>query len=164
MSIPDKQSASDGLSDEAKKATIPISLPQGGAQKPLMPTPTVRLRPAAVPGSIDESKKATAAITPLPSDRKEVPAQPESKPKKDTSHVATVPAKPASHEMPRPTVKLKREEPPTPTSAPAATVAAASPSPVAEDAAPTNWIDTGLALAAMVVALAVASYLFLNRN
>lgn len=158
--------------DESKRDTVRINLPQGGAGKPpLTPTPTVRLKPAGAPpvaANPADARKATAAIS-LPT---AAPAQPKKataavaqtaqQTKKDTARVAPpVAAPPASKptvpEMPRPTVKLKREEPPV-----AAPVI--EPEPVAPEtaavAAPTDMVDVGLALAAMVVALAVAGYLF----
>lgn len=158
----DEQPIQNVPDEDSKKDTVRINLPQGGAAKPAgSPTPTVRLKPTvtapgAAPVTDDESKKETAVMgTPI--------AAP--KPKKDTSRVQVPAAKPGVPEMPRPTVKLKREEPTAagtaPTAAPAAPVAAPAPRPAAEAAAPVmSGIDLGLAIAAMVVALVVAGYLF----
>jgi hypothetical protein len=145
--------------DDSKKDTVRINLPQGGAAKPAgSPTPTVRLKPgpgSAGASSDDESKKETAVMgTPV--------ATP--KPKKDTSRVQVPATKPGAPEMPRPTVKLKREgdtsqiAPP-----PSAPPPSAGPAPAARPVATVSTIsgvDVGLAIAAMLLALAVAGYLF----
>jgi len=164
--------------DDEKRDTVRINLPQGTAGKPpALPTPTVRLRAPGTPPvatSSTEHKKATAAIS-----QPAAPAKPKkdtaqvatavadsatANPKKDTARVQMPAAKPSVPEMPRPTVKLKREEPPA--AAPVAVPKPVAPS-VAVDVAPAtiSWIDLGLAVAAMLVALAVAGYLFsLNRS
>jgi len=164
--------------DDDKRDTVRINLPQGPAGKPpAMPTPTVRLRPPGTAPAVNpsaEHKKATAAISQpaLPTKPKKDTAQvatatadsATANPKKDTARVQMPAPKPSVPEMPRPTVKLKREEPPTP--APVAAPKPVAPS-VAVDVAPStiSWIDLGLAVAAMLVALAVAGYLFsLNRS
>ena len=170
----DEQPVHDVSEDESKKDTVQINLPQGGAPKTTaaMPTPTVRLKPSGAPGVAPSaaSKKDTAAISPpsASSSSKDTsaitPPAAVPKPRKDVAHVPAPAAKPTVPEMPRPTVKLKREEP-VPVAAPtAAPVTAASATPVAVDSA-TSMIDVGLALAAMVVALAAAGYLFsLSRS
>ena len=163
--------------DESKRDTIRINLPQGGAgnKPPAMPTPTVRLRPAPAPNVAPstDARKATAAIA-LPT---ATPAQPKkatsavapAQSKKATAPVTSAPpviaptaSKPTIPEMPRPTVKLKREEPPA-VAAPVVEAETAAPE-TDTAAAPTNMLDVGLALAAMVVALAVAGYLFKLSN
>ncbi|MCG3148906.1 MAG: hypothetical protein PCFJNLEI_02356 [Verrucomicrobiae bacterium] len=159
----DEKSIQNVPDDDSKKDTVRINLPQGGAVKPAgSPTPTVRLKPSPIPGAVasdDESKKETAVMG-MPV------ATP--KPKKDTSRVQVPATKPGAPEMPRPTVKLKREEgtsqiapaaptAPTPAAAPAARPAAAAVSSV-------SGVDFGLAIAAMLVALAVAGYLFSLSN
>ncbi len=83
------------------------------------------------------------------------------KPKKDTSRVQVSAAKPAVPEMPRPTVKLKRDEAPaavppvvaatSPAAPPAAKVAAVGAAPSGADAA--------LSIGAIVLSLAVLGYL-----
>ena len=162
--------------DDEKRDTVRINLPQGTAGKPpMMPTPTVRLRPPGTPSVAapsTEHKKATAAISQpaAPAKAKKDTAQvatadsASANPKKDTARVQMPVAKPSLPEMPRPTVKLKREEPPAP--APVATPKPVAP-PVSVEAVPSGigGIDVGLAVAAMLVALAVAGYLFsLNRS
>ena len=81
------------------------------------------------------------------------------KPKKDTSRVQVSAAKPVATEVPRPTVKLKRDESahapgPTmggvPISAPQATQVVVSS---------TSGADAGLAVGAMLLSLAVLGYL-----
>ena len=164
--------------DDEKRDTVRINLPQGVAGKPpVMPTPTVRLRPPGMPPAANpstEHKKATAAISQpaVPVKAKKDTAQvatatadsATANPKKDTARVQMPVAKPSIPEMPRPTVKLKREEPPA--SAPVATPKpAAAPVPVEVVPSAIGGIDVGLAVAAMLVALAVAGYLFsLNRS
>jgi len=159
----DEQPIQNVPDDDSKKDTVRINLPQGGAVKPAgSPTPTVRLKPSPVPGapvSDDESKKETAVMG-MPV------ATP--KPKKDTSRVQVPAAKPGVPETPRPTVKLKREEgtsqiaPQSPTAPAPAAAPATRP---AVTAAPTiSGVDVGLAIAAMVLALAVAGYLFSLSN
>jgi hypothetical protein len=144
--------------DESKKDTVRINLPQSIAGKPAggSPTPTVRLKPAGAPstaGSSEEESKKETAVMGMPA--------PVAKPKKDTSRVQVPAAKPGVPEMPRPTVKLKREEgssvqapAPAPVGAPAPALA-----PVAAAAGPSG-ADIGLAIAACVLAVAVAGYLF----
>ena len=149
----DENQVHDDFQDESKRDTVQINLPQGGSGKaPFKPTPTVRLKPGGVasgaPATLD-TKKATAAIA-LPV----APAQS----KKDTSPVKVPASKPTVPEMPRPTVKLKREEPPAPAASVSEPVTAAT-EPAESDSA-TSLLDIGLAIAAMVVALAVAGYLF----
>jgi hypothetical protein len=103
------------------------------------------LRP---PTSDDESKKETAVMG-MPV------ATP--KPKKDTSRVQVSAAKPAVPEMPRPTVKLKREEVgPAPAAAPAA---APIPAGLPVMAAAPSGADAGMAIGAMLLSLAVLAYL-----
>ena len=164
----------DDFQDESMRDTVRINLPQGGSGKPpATPTPTVRLKPAGAPNvapSTADTRKATAAISlpTAPSQSKKdtaavtqvavatTPTVPQPKP--DTSRVQVPAAKPTVPEMPRPTVKLKREEP-VATAAPV--IESETVAPEADTAAaPTSLLDVGLALAAMVVALAVAGYLF----
>ena len=78
------------------------------------------------------------------------------KPKKDTSRVQVSAAKPAVPEMPRPTVKLKREEGPA---AVPPTVAATAPAARPAAVAAPSGADAGLAFGAIVLSLAVLGYL-----
>jgi hypothetical protein len=139
--------------EESKKDTVRINLPPGLAGRGAPPSvkPAAPKSPAGPPPSAeDEAKKETAvmgkpAVTP--------------KPKSDTSRVQVSSAKPTIPETPRPTVKLRREEPAAP--APAAAMA---PQPVhapAAAAAPSG-ADVGLSLAAMVLSVAVLVYLALQ--
>ena len=173
MAMADENQVNNDFLDESKRDTVRINLPQGGAGKPpATPTPTVRLKPAGAPSVAPapaDARKATAAIS-LPT----APAQPKKataaitpvappQPKKDTSRVvapiaAPTAAKPTVPEMPRPTVKHKREEPPV-IATPVVESDASTPA-ATEAVATTSMLDVGLALAAMVVALAVAGYLF----
>ena len=190
MAMANDNQVNDPSDDESKKDTVRINLPQGlGGKPPAIPTPTVRLKPAAIPGAAAgpvDTKKATAAITPPPLATKSkkdtaaltpaatvaaapagvaaAPAPAPAKTKKDTSRVAPTAAKPTVPEMPRPTVKLKREESSAPALPPMAQQPAAPASEAATDTA-TSLLDVSLAVAAMVLALTVAGYLFhLNRG
>ena len=142
--------------DESKKDTVRINLPPGLTGKTAAPAtgtaPTVKLRPTPLPNAApeEEAKKETAVMG-MPV------AVPQ--PKKDTSRVAVPAAEPVQPEVPRPTVKLKREEaPPAPAPVAAKSVEPAL-APVAVGAA-TNGLDVGLAVGAMVLAIAVAGYLW----
>ena len=176
----DEQPVQNTPPDGESRDTVRINLPQGVAGKtPVMPTPTVRLRAPGAPQVVTseaEHKKATAAIssTTVPIKPKKDTAQVAAtvanpgaaNPKKETARVQMPVAKPSAPEMPRPTVKLKREEPSAPAVAPVAPVVAPQPVSVqgAEGSA-TSVIDFSLAIAAMVLALVVAGYLFsLNRG
>ena len=131
------------------KTTIEIKVPGTG------PNPMADTAPTALPTAIseDESKKETAvmgkpAVAP--------------KPKSDTSRVQVAAAKPAVPEMPRPTVKLRREEPAA--AAPAAHAAATAPAPsisapqpVMVAAGPSGF-DVALSVFSMVLSLAVLVY------
>ena len=176
----DEQPVQNTPPDSESRDTVRINLPQGVAGKPpVMPTPTVRLRAPGAPQvatSEAEHKKATAAIssTTVPIKPKKDTAQvaaamastAAANPKKETARVQMPVAKPSAPEMPRPTVKLKREEPPAQPVAPVAPVVV--PQPVSNQGAAgsaTSIIDLSLAIAAMVLALIVAGYLFsLNRG
>ncbi|MCX7886233.1 MAG: hypothetical protein N3B01_03105 [Verrucomicrobiae bacterium] len=76
---------------ESKKDTVRINLPPG-------------VQPAAAkPVAASEQAKKETAMMGMPSE-----------PKKDTSRVAVPTAKPAGTDVPRPTVRLRREPIPTP--------------------------------------------------
>ena len=149
----DEKPVQNAPEEESKKDTVRINLPPGLMGRPSTPTggppPATKVKPPTPPGppaDEDESKKSTAMMgtqvtTP--------------KPKKDTSRVQVSNAKPAATEMPRPTVKLKREE-----VAPAPAAAAVSaPVRAAPMATAPSGGDVGLSLAAMVLSLAVLGYL-----
>jgi outer membrane biosynthesis protein TonB len=137
--------------EESKKDTVRINLPPGltGRASPTGPTsaPPAKPKPVTPPDSPeDEAKRETAvmgkpAVTP--------------KPKSDTSRVQVASAKPAVPETPRPSVKLRREP-----EAVAGAMAAAGPAaqPAMAAAAPSG-AETGLAVAAMILSVAVLAYL-----
>ena len=142
--------------EESKKDTVRINLPPGLAGRgapPAGPTPPpgAKIIPTPTPATSspeEEAKKETAVLgRPV-----EAP-----KPKKDTSRVQVVAARPSS-----PSVKLRRDEPapaaPAAATAVASAPAARSPSPVMMASEPSG-AETGLAVAAMVLSIAVAGYL-----
>lgn len=140
-------------SDESKKDTVRINLPPGTSRNatgaPLSP-PTVKLRPASGPRSPQEEAKQETAVMGRPL----APAQPKS----DTSRVTVTAARPSMPEVPRPTVRLRRDdEAPATVAATAAPTMKATLAPVVA-AAPSGG-DTGLAVAAMAVSLITLAYL-----
>ena len=146
--------------EESKKDTVRSNLPPGltgrgtpGAGAP-PPSPMAKPKVPGSPGSPeDEAKRETSGMG-RPA---EVP-----RPKKDTSRVQVVAAKPITADAPRPTVKLIRDEPaPAPevaTPGAAAAVKGARSAPVATGA-PASSADAGLSIVAIVLTLAVAGYL-----
>jgi len=154
----DETQGQTGSAEESKKDTVRINLPPnlaGRTASPVGPSPTVKLRPTPPPTAApeEEAKKETAVMG-MPA---AVPVA-----KKDTSRVAIPAAKPAVPEMPRPTVRLKREEGAAP---PVAPTAATAPAPVAPVrpmpamATATSGLDIGLAIAALVLMLGLGGYL-----
>jgi hypothetical protein len=149
----DEKPQQNAPEEESKKDTVRINLPPGLTGRSSTPTggppPAAKVKPPTPTGppvDEDESKKSTAMMgTPITTP----------KPKKDTSRVQVSNAKPAGTEMPRPTVKLRREEA---TPAPAAAAVSAPVAAAAIAAAPSG-ADVGLSLAAMVLSLAVLGYL-----
>jgi len=150
--------------EESKKDTVRINLPPGitgrGAPGTGAPPPSPMAKPK-VPGSLgspeDEAKRETSVMA-RPT---EAP-----KPKKDTSRVQVVAAKPITADTARPPVKLRREDdaPPAPESAGPAGAAQAgkgakpAPRPVSVGGAPSG-AEAGLSIVAIVLTLAVAGYL-----
>ena len=136
--------------EESKKDTVRINLPPGLTGRPSTPTGAPPPSPKAVPpkpptAPEDESKKETAVMgMPVTTP----------KPKKDTSRVQVSAAKPAVPEMPRPTVKLKREE-----AAPAPSMPAPMPSAAPVMAGAASGGDVGMSVGAMLLSLAVLAYL-----
>jgi translation initiation factor IF-2 len=121
----------------------------GRTSSPAPAAAPARPKPVAPAVPEDEAKKETAVMgMPVTTP----------KPKKDTSRVQVTAAKPAVPEMPRPTVKLKREEPAAAPAA-AATAPAAAVAPGRAMAAAPSGADTGLAIGALVLSLAVLGYL-----
>lgn len=128
---------------DSKKDTVRINLPAGVTGRAGAPassgSATQRVK------AEDEAKKETAVMgSPVPGA------------KKDTSRVQVAAAKPSTPEMPRPTVRLRREETPTP-----ATVAPTMSAPVMAPvvAAAPSGAEVGLAVGAMVLSVAVLVYL-----
>ena len=142
--------------EESKKDTVRINLPPGlagrgpGPSGP-MPPPGAKIVPTPAPASSpeEEAKKETAVLG------RPVDAP---KPKKDTSRVQVVAARPSSAG-----VKLRRDEP-APATAPAPAMAlAGAPTAHAQSstmmaAAPSGG-DTVLSVVAMVLSIVVAGYL-----
>jgi hypothetical protein len=142
--------------EESKKDTVRINLPPGLASRVGGPgaAPTAKLKPPTPIESPEEEAKKETAVMGTPA------ATP--KPKKDTSRVQVTAAKPVAPEIPRPTVKLKREDA---VPSPAPSVGAGSPAPatghapaVAVVAAPSG-ADMLLSVAAIVLSVAVLVYL-----
>jgi len=144
---------------ESKKDTVRINLPTGVAGRPGAPVPpgppTQKLKPET------DLKKDTSVIRASSEAKKEtaVMAAPAPATKKDTSRVQVAAAKPAP-EMPRPTVRLRREEgatsaPPTMAPVPVATAAA----PAVAVAAGPSGLEIGLAFVSMLISIAAVAYL-----
>lgn len=144
--------------------TQPLVPPGPPPARPAMPdvtqpiTPPGTTQPLAAPGApadLSEAKKETAVMGKPPAT---------ALPKADTSRVSvpssTSPT--AAPEAPRPTVKLRRETE-APAVVPTAEALAAKPAVPGTSVGPTtvvtSGVDTGLAVAAMVLSLAVVGYL-----
>lgn len=163
--------------DESKKDTVRINLPAGLAGRPAAspakpdadtkttieikvpgtaPRPMTETAPTVLPSNLteDEAKKETAVMG-----KATVPP----KPKSDTSRVQVTAAKPAVPEMPRPTVKLRREdEAPKPGVAVAAPPAApaTAPKPATVASGP-GGLDVALSVLALAASVAVLIYLYM---
>ena len=149
--MPDEKPPIPAPEDESKKDTVRINLPpglMGRSATPAGPPPAAKLKPTPPPGTPEDESKKETAVMGMPI------ATP--KPKKDTSRVQVSAAKPTAPETPRPTVRLKREEP-APAGAPAAAAAPLSAAPVL--AATPSGADAGLAIGAMVLSVVVLVYL-----
>ena len=147
--------------EESKKDTVRINLPPGltgrGTPSPGgAPSPMAKPKVPGSPGSPEDEAKRETSVMARPT---EAP-----KPKKDTSRVQVVAAKPITADGARPPVKLVREEP----SAPPETAAAAGPAgkgakpparPASAVAGAPSGIEAGLSIFAIVLSLAVAGYL-----
>ncbi len=141
--------------EESKKDTVRINLPPGLASRVGGPgagaPPTAKLKPPTPTESPEEEAKKETAVMGTPATTP--------KPKKDTSRVQVAAAKPIAPEIPRPTVKLKREEP-SPSPAPAVGAASsAGHAPVVAAAAAPSGAEGALSLAAIVLSVAVLVYL-----
>jgi hypothetical protein len=147
--------------EESKKDTVRINLPPGltgrGAPGTGAPPPSPMAKPKVPgsPGSPEDEAKRETSVMGRPA---EVP-----RPKKDTSRVQVVAAKPITADAPRPTVKLIRDEPapaPEPATAAAPTGKGAKPAkPAPVGGGAPGGADAGLSIAAIVLTLAVAGYL-----
>ena len=149
--------------EESKKDTVRINLPPGltgrGAPGTGAPPPSPTAKPQAPrpAGTPDEEAKKETAVMSRPA---EVP-----RPKKDTSRVQVVAAKPivAGADAARPSIKLHREEEAAAPAAPAA--AAAAPGKAAKPVRPAgggsarSGADAALSVVAIVVSVALAGYL-----
>jgi hypothetical protein len=139
--------------EDSKKDTVRINLPPAtpvGTAPPGGPaTVKLNLTSTGAPIRTPEEKEATAIIGRPPA---------VGKPKTDTSKVDLAKAKQAVPATPRPTVKLRREPEPAAAAAPSAAPAMAA-TPVASIAAAPSGAETGISVAAMVLAVAVVAYL-----
>ncbi len=98
---------------ESKKDTVRINLPAGAT-------------PAGGKKSEEQAKRDTSAMRPDQAKKETAMMGMPSEPKKETSRVAVPAARPSVSDMPRPTVRLRREPLPT-TPATAAPTTAARP-------------------------------------
>lgn len=145
--------------EESKKDTVRINLPPGltgrGGPSTGAPPPTAKPKAPGAPGNPEEEAKKETAVMPRPT---EAP-----RPKKDTSRVQVVAAKPITADSPRPTIKLQREDSAAPGHEAAATPGAAPAGKpvklVSVGAGASSGADAGLSIAAIVLSLAVAGYL-----
>lgn len=160
--------------EESKKDTVRINLPPGltgrggpgpGAGAPgagaAPPSPMAKPKVPGSPASPEDEAKRETSVMARPT---EAP-----KPKKDTSRVQVVAAKPITAGGARPTIKLQHEDeaPAAPETAAGAMPGggpsgkgakpAARPAPVGAGAP--SGAEAGLSLAAMVLSLAVVGYL-----
>jgi hypothetical protein len=137
--------------EESKKDTVRINLPPGLAGRGAvpsgpMPPPGAKIVPSPGPaGSPEEEAKKETAVLGRPV---EAP-----RPKKDTSRVQVVAARPAGPDAQRPAVKLRHDEP-----APASATAMA-PSSVRTTVVVPSGGGAGLSVVAMVLSIGVAGYL-----
>ena len=149
--------------EESKKDTVRINLPPGltgrGAPGSGAPPPAAKPKPPGVPVNPEEEAKKETAVLPRPV---EAP-----RPKKDTSRVQVVAAKPITADASRPAVKLRREEEAAQEPSGAASAGAAAgkaarsgPSPAYVAAgAPGAAEQPALSVVAIVLSIAVAGYL-----
>jgi hypothetical protein len=144
--------------EESKKDTVRINLPPGLTNRGApgtgaAPPPAAKPRPPGSPAGPEEEAKKETAVMGRPT---EAP-----KPKKDTSRVQVVAAKPITADGSRPTVKLVRDEPsPAPEAAAAAQAGrGAKPAPGPAPAGAPSGAEAGLSILALVLSLAVAGYL-----
>jgi hypothetical protein len=145
--------------EESKKDTVRINLPPGltgrGGPSTGAPPPIAKPKAPGAPANPEEEAKKETAVMARPT---EAP-----KPKKDTSRVQVVAAKPIIAGAPRPTIKLQHED--EAHAAPgAAAVAPPGAAPAGKPVRPVSagapdGANAGLSIAAIVLSLAVAGYL-----
>jgi hypothetical protein len=141
--------------EESKKDTVRINLPPGltgrGGPGTGAPPPAAKPKTPGAPGIPEEEAKKETSVMARPA---EVP-----KPKKDTSRVQVVAAKPITADAGRPAVKLRREE----EAAPEASAAAPAATPAGKGAKPaagaSSAAESALSILAIVLSVAVAGYL-----
>jgi hypothetical protein len=124
--------------DESKKDTVRINLPPG------------LMTPGSKPKAEDPSKRETSAMGPDQAKKETAMMGMPAEAKKETSRVAVPAAKPPASDMPRPTVRLRREPGSGAPPAPAATPTPASRAQVPEMPRPTVKlkVEEGVAAAA----------------
>ena len=157
--------------EESKKDTVRINLPPGltgrggpGAGAPgagaAPPSPMAKPKVPGAPGSPEDEAKRETSVMARPA---EAP-----KPKKDTSRVQVVAAKPITTGGARPTIKLQHEDEAPAAAEPAAAVMPGGPSakgakpaarPAPVGAGAPSGAEASLSLVAMVLSLAVVGYL-----
>jgi translation initiation factor IF-2 len=152
--------------EESKKDTVRINLPPGitgrGTPGTGAPPPSPMAKPKApgAPASPEDEAKRETSVMARPT---EAP-----KPKKDTSRVQVVAAKPITAGGPRPAIKLQHEDETPAAPEAAAAMPGAGPSgkgakpagrPAPVGAGAPSGAEAGLSLVAIVLSLAVAGYL-----
>ncbi|MGD1019121.1 MAG: hypothetical protein ABSA12_07355 [Verrucomicrobiia bacterium] len=149
--------------EESKKDTVRINLPPGltgrGGPSTGAPPPIAKPKAPGAPANPEEEAKKETAVMSRPT---EAP-----KPKKDTSRVQVVAAKPITADSPRPTIKLQREDGAPPAPEAAAATPGAGPAgkavkpvrPVSVGAGAPSGVEAALSIVAIVLSLAVAGYL-----
>jgi len=160
MAMADENLDPNRPAEEAKKDTVRINLPPGitgrGGPPSGTPTPPPKPKPAGGPANPEEEAKKETAVMSRPV---ETP-----RPKKDTSRVQVVAAKPITADAARPVVKLRRDDEPAHEAAAAPGAAApgakgAKPAKLAAAAGPATATDALLSVLAMVLTICVAGYL-----
>jgi hypothetical protein len=147
--------------EESKKDTVRINLPPGltgrGAPGTGAPSPMAKPKPQGTPIVPEEEAKKETSVMPRPV---EAP-----KPKKDTSRVQVVAAKPITAEAARPSIKLHHEAAPgaeavgtAPAAGPAGKGGQPAPRSVAAGG-PASAMESMLSVVALVLSIAVAGYL-----
>jgi outer membrane biosynthesis protein TonB len=160
MSMADENAEQNKPQEESKKDTVRINLPPGltgrGGPPSTTPPPAAKPQTPRPAGTPEEEAKKETAVMSRPA---EVP-----RPKKDTSRVQVVAAKPIVAGADRPSIKLHREEEAAPAPA-AAAPGAAAPGKGAKPAKPVaagaalSGADAAMSIVAMVLSVVLAGYL-----